>query len=99
MTDPQMAPLPLTKKQREYWLTEIKKARRKRQDIAEKHGWQDNLERYEPKATKGRKRNADINIGVDFADVESKKAALLFTTPSVALTVSRSKPVTSTPLS
>jgi hypothetical protein len=79
-------PLPLSDKQLAYWKTQIQKSRDKRKQIAEKHGWQENLERYEPQAKKGRKRNADINTGVDFADVESKKAALLFTTPSVALT-------------
>jgi hypothetical protein len=86
MMNPQSAPLPLTEKQKTFWLAEIKKARQARKDVAERHGWQDNLDRYEPQAKKGRRRTSDINIGVDFADVESKKAALLFTTPSVALT-------------
>jgi hypothetical protein len=81
-----LTPLPLSDKKRAYWWAEIKKSRQKREAVAEKHGWQDNLERYEPQAKKRGRKSADINTGVDFADVESKKAALLFTTPTVALT-------------
>lgn len=77
-----MPQLPLSEKQIAYWQAEVKKARDKRKQIAKKHGWDENLERYEPSD----KKKGDINLGVDFADVESKKAALLFTTPSVALT-------------
>jgi hypothetical protein len=74
--------LPLSEKQRTYWEQEVKKSRQKRKEIAEKHGWEANLKRYEPST----KQSGEINLGVDFADVESKKAALLFTTPTVALT-------------
>ncbi len=83
---PELALLPLSPKRKAYWLAQVKKARAKREAVAEKHGWQDNLDRYEPQARKRGKKIGDINTGVDFADVESKKASLLFETPTVALT-------------
>lgn len=83
---PELAILPLSDKRKAYWQAQVKKARQKRESVAEKHGWKDNLERYEPQARKSGKKIGDINTGVDFADVESKKAALLFATPTVALT-------------
>jgi hypothetical protein len=83
---PDLTPLPLSPKRLNYWRAQVKKARTKREAVAEKHGWQDNLDRYEPQARKRGRKVADINTGVDFADVESKKAALLFATPTVALT-------------
>lgn len=76
-------PLPLSDDRYAYWQTAIKKAREKRKDIADKHDWDGNLKRYEPNDPSHRN---DINIGVDFADVEQKKAALLFDNPNVALT-------------
>jgi hypothetical protein len=72
--------IPLTPEKLTYWREAIKKARQKRSEVATKDGWDDNLKRVQPA------QGADINIGVDFADVERKKAALLFDTPFVALT-------------
>lgn len=79
---PDTKPIPLSEERRTFWQRAVKKAREERKKIADKHDWDGNLERYEP----GDKRSKDINIGVDFSDVERKKAALLFDTPSVSLT-------------
>jgi hypothetical protein len=79
---PDAEQLPLSEERIAYWRREIDKARTKRKDVAAKHDWDGNLERYEPAP----KEKGDINIGVDFSDVERKKAALLFDTPSVSLT-------------
>lgn len=75
-------PLPLSEERRTFWQRAVKKAREARKRIADKHDWDGNLERYEP----SEKGSGEINIGVDFSDVERKKAALLFDTPSVSLT-------------
>ena len=76
------APIPLSEAKLAYWRKEIDKARDRRKQIAEKHGWDENLERYQPQ---DRRQGEDINLQADFADVESKKAALLFDTPAVSL--------------
>ncbi len=83
---PELTLLTLSPKSVNRWRAWVKKSRLKREAVAEKHGWKENLERYEPQERKRGKKVTDINTGVDFADVESKKAALLFTTPTVALT-------------
>ena len=74
--------IPLTPEQVTYWRGEITRSRAKRKEVIERYGWDDNLKRYEPPKPK---EGSEINLGVDFADVERKKAALLFDTPSVAL--------------
>ena len=87
-----------TDKDLSFWRSEIKAARQKREDMAEQYGWKQNLERYAPKALRsGLKANAadsDINMGVDFADVERKKAALFFDTPSLGLKVTQDREIT-----
>ncbi len=78
--------IPFDDKQRTYWRSEIERARKKRKEIADRYGWKENLERYEPSE---KRHSTNINLGVDFADVERKKAALLFDTPSIALQSTR----------
>lgn len=78
--DPQPVALGLTVAQ---WHDEIERARKLRKDVAERQGWEKNLERYAPsdiKTTTGR-----VNIGADFADVERKKTALFYAQPDIAL--------------
>ncbi len=77
------AKIPLPEKRKIFWQDAIKKSREKRKKMATKYDWEGNLERYEPK---DREHGDDISIGVDFSDVEQKKAALVFDTPTVALT-------------
>src|SRR5688572_16948731 len=75
--------IPLEDERLAYWRREIDQSRQKRKDIAAQHDWDGNLKRYQPN---DQQHANDINIGVDFSDVERKKAALLFDTPSVSLT-------------
>jgi len=87
--------IPFTEKDLTFWRTEIKLARQKRQEVADTYGWDENLKRYVPKAAKDKdgRLNADVNIGADFRDVERKKAALFYDTPTVALTVTEDRVV------
>lgn len=86
MTPPMSAPRTLSDEKRAYWRTEIDKARQKRKMISDEYDWDGNLERYLPKARNDNGQVvAEVNVGVDFADVERKKAALLFDTPFIAL--------------
>jgi hypothetical protein len=93
MSEPVMDTLEFTDKDLAFWRQEIKAARQKRDDVASTYGWEDNLKRYLPKAAKDAngKLNADVNIGIDFADVERKKAALFYDTPTVALSVTQDR--------
>lgn len=87
--------LPLDEKALAFWRTEIKQARQMREQVSEAYGWDDNLKRYVPKPSKNERgqANAQVNIGADFRDVERKKAALFYDTPTVALTVKTDRPV------
>lgn len=78
--DPQPVALGLTVAQ---WHDEIERARKLRKDVAERQGWEQNLERYAPSDIK--KTAGKVNIGADFADVERKKTALFYAQPNVAL--------------
>ena len=90
--------IPLSDKDLAFWRTEITQAREKRKDVASLYGWEENLKRYLPKAAKdgNGKLNADVNIGIDFADVERKKAALFYDTPDVALSVTQDREIVPT---
>jgi hypothetical protein len=85
--------LDFTDKDLAFWRAEIAAARQKRTDVATAFGWDDNLKRYIPKAAKDANGalNADVNIGIDFSDVERKKAALFYDTPTVALAVTQDR--------
>lgn len=87
--------LPLDEKDLAFWRNEIKMARQKRDEISTAYGWDDNLKRYNPKAAKSALGvpNADVNTGADFRDVERKKAALFYDTPTVGLTVTQDREV------
>ena len=76
------APDPLSDDDLSAWRKAIAAARKAREDASERYGWQDNIDRYAPPDAK--KAEGHVNIGADFADVERKKAALLFTTPEIA---------------
>lgn len=65
------------------WRQAIDAARRSRDAASERYGWQANIDRYAPADL--RDTEGHVNIGADFSDVERKKAALLFTTPDIAL--------------
>lgn len=87
--------LPFTDTDLAFWRAEIKLARQKREEVASTNGWDENLKRYSPKPAKDGtgKMNGDINTGVDFADVETKKAALFYDTPQVSLSVTTDREV------
>lgn len=65
----------------------LTRARKKREDIASEYDWSGNRDRYVPKPQKLSDGTVsyDVNVGADFRDVERKKAALLYDTPSVTL--------------
>ncbi len=85
----------LSEKDLAFWRQEIKAARQKRQEVADTYGWDENLKRYVPKPSKNAEGalNADVNIGIDFADVERKKAALFYDTPDVGLSVTQDREI------
>lgn len=81
-----------------FWRQEIKDSRQKREDVATQFGWKHNLDRYAPRALKSTLQadasgDSNVNMGVDFADVERKKAALFFDTPKVGLTVKQDREI------
>ena len=84
-----------TEKDQTFWQTEIKLARQKREEVAAQDGWDDNLKRYRPKTAKAAFGTPplEINTGVDFSDVERKKAALLFEFPKITLCEREDRPV------
>lgn len=83
----------LSAKDLTFWRAEITQARQKREEVAAFYGWEDNLKRYGPKpATNAQgQANTDVNIGADFRDVERKKAALFYDTPTIALDVTQDR--------
>lgn len=84
MTDPAQV-VPLSEDELAYWRQEIDRAQRVRDEVAARHDWQGNLDRYAPSdvvRTKG-----EVNVGADFRDVERKKAALFYDVPAVGLLV------------
>jgi hypothetical protein len=70
---------------------DIERARMVRRHIAEHYGWDANRQRYVPTSDTaragGKMLPATINTGVDFADVERKKTALFYDTPTVSFVV------------
>jgi hypothetical protein len=95
MTPDETDALPWTDKDLRYWRSEITQSRQKRDDTSSRYGWDDNLERYTPKRAKDAhgRANGDVNTGVDFADVEVKKAALFYDTPAVSLNVPQDREI------
>lgn len=91
VSEPTTKKLAFTAKDLAFWRNEIKTARQKREDVATQYGWEENLKRYTPKAAKIGTVNGDVNIGADFRDVERKKAALFFDTPSIGLSVTQDR--------
>lgn len=79
---------PLTDEDLTFWRSEIDRSRKDRDDRVERWGVADNLERYAPSQA----QPAQINTGKDFSDVERKKAALFYDTPSVILTADAGVP-------
>lgn len=75
-------PEPFTEDDLSAWRKAIAAAEHARDDAAERYGWQANIDRYAPPNAK--QSEGHVNIGADFADVERKKAALLFEAPDVA---------------
>lgn len=76
-----------TPKRLDAFKSEIARARKQRKAVADTYGWDDNLERYVPlpKTDAAGRRTWDVNVGADFQDVERKKAALFYDTPTVSL--------------
>jgi hypothetical protein len=74
-------PLPLSQDDLTFWRTEVERAEKLRTDTIAAWGVEANLERYTPK----RVSSGDINVAKDFSDVERKKAALFYDTPTIAL--------------
>lgn len=79
----QATPAPFSDEDLTLWRKSIEGARKLRKDKAEAYGWQENIDRYRPKSVKD--AEGKVNIGVDFADVERKKAALFYDTPEISL--------------
>ncbi len=99
MSEPTTDQLPFDAKDLAFWRQEIKNARQKREDVATEYGWKLNLDRYAPKKLKSslsadNASDSHINMGVDFADVEIKKAALFFDTPYLGLKVTQDREIT-----
>ena len=91
--------IPLDEKDLAFWRNEIKMARQKRDEVATTYGWEENLKRYNPKAAKNEygALNSDVNTGADFRDVERKKAALFYDTPTIGLTVTQDRQLVDPP--
>lgn len=84
MTPPHALP-PWSEADRTHWQKVVRAAATRRDNILTAWDVQGNLDRYAPpniKAASG--SGALCNTNVDFADVERKKAALLFDTPTIA---------------
>jgi hypothetical protein len=65
--------------------SEIERARKARKHAADVYDWDGNLQRYVPLGQgQGKDRTWDVNVGADFQDVERKKAALFYATPTVS---------------
>lgn len=96
MSETKAEKLPFTEKDLAFWRAEIKAARQKREEVSTQYGWKQNLDRYAPKALKSGTVNSDsdVNMGVDFADVERKKAALFFDTPELGFKVIQDRELT-----
>lgn len=77
------APVSWTEETLTTWRAAIAGARRTREDVEARYGWQANIDRYAPASLK--ETEGHVNVGADFADVERKKAALFFSSPSLAL--------------
>ena len=79
--------LPLSQEDLTFWRSEIERAEKLRNDTIAAWDVEGNLERYTPKsvmtATGG--PALDVNVAKDFSDVERKKAALFYDTPTIAL--------------
>ena len=80
-------PLPISAEDLTFWQTEIERAEKLRTDTIAAWDVEGNLERYTPKsimtATGG--PSMEINVAKDFSDVERKKAALFYDTPTISL--------------
>lgn len=81
------APLPLSQDDLTFWRGEIDSAEKLRTDTIAAWDVEGNLERYTPTSVKTETGgpNLDINVAKDFSDVERKKAALFYDTPTIAL--------------
>lgn len=74
-------PLPLSQDDLTFWRGEIERSEKLRTDTIAAWDVKGNLERYTPKTV----NNTRINVAKDFSDVERKKAALFYDTPTIAL--------------
>ena len=81
-----MVTAPWTEADREFWRSQIERARRLREDTIAAWDAKGNLERYTPKTVMhDGKPSQRVNVAKDFADVERKCAALFYTTPAITL--------------
>src|SRR4030095_1229964 len=88
-------PLPLSQDDLTFWRSEIERAEKLRTDTIAAWDVEGNLERYTPRSVKagdGGGVTLDVNVAKDFSDVERKKAALFYDTPTVALVPDQGTP-------
>lgn len=80
-------PLPITPEDLTFWRTEIQRAETLRTNTIAAWDVKGNLERYTSKTvlTTANTVAHDVNVAKDFSDVERKKAALFYDTPTIAL--------------
>jgi len=63
-----------------FWQTEVERAEKLRTDTITAWDVEKNLERYTPKRVGG----GEVNVAMDFSDVERKKAALFYDVPTIS---------------
>lgn len=78
--------LPWSEDDLKFWRAEIDRSRQLRDDTIQAWDAAGNIGRYTPKSVMdGQAVDARVNVAKDFADVEYKKAALFYDTPTVSL--------------
>ena len=78
-----LVPIPMTEQARTRWKGDLDRANRRRQVF--EPAWERNLRAYTPDPT-NTEWGSEINPGIDFYQVEQKKALLFFETPTVICT-------------
>lgn len=80
-------PLPLSQEDLTFWRGEIERSEKLRTDTIAAWDVEGNLQRYTPKSVMSDQGglSLDVNVAKDFSDVERKKAALFYDTPTIAL--------------
>jgi hypothetical protein len=80
-------PLPLSDADLTFWRSEIERSEKLRTDTIAAWDVKGNLERYTPRSvvTETGAPDLRVNVAKDFSDVERKKAALFYDTPTISL--------------